>query len=953
MSSSDDFEMEEVQVPAAGDGGADGVHGVQGDAADAADAADTTASTNLHAASSDDDQGQWEEVDADVNAGAADKAPENLQITLDKSAVEKTPETKTARPKRAGPSPEERAARLHSHKIHAVALLANAKHRNKLLNDELLHARMLSLVPIHYQLAFSALTPSNIPDPIERSRLFDKALKRLMDWWRSSFEIDWSLLTPLTKPYADVQEELKSKRKGRQSAQDNDQYEVIRSEKSLQKRALQMRGSRDMSAQLFTALCRALNVPARLVVSLQAVPYRVQSQTATAKPAVISLDDSDAEAGTSSAPDTRFMTWEQRQKSGFKGTDEAFIRGEAISADRAPPIVRLSSHQRKKKKNTPNKSDTFDTQSPPIFWTEVFSRPDGKWIVVDPIRNMIRTKARNMMDPGSAYKYNKMTYVIAFEEDGYAKDVTARYAKQYGTRTVKQRPPTTKNGGDWWERVMSSRGVARPYRLARDDVEDAELHQAAFSEPMPQSMQGFKDHPVYVLARHLKREEVVNPPREIGRFKGEVVYPRANVQLLKTSENWLRQGRVVVEGAQPLKRVKQRAVTIGKRRAQEAAALAGEEELMQGLYSRAQTELYQAPPVVDGRVPKNKFGNIDLYTPTMLPQGGAHLPQKGIAKIAKKLGVDYGEAVTGFEFRQRKANPVLTGIVVDATQKEAVVDAYEEWQSQQAEKELEKQTKEVYKQWQKLVQGLRIRERLKEYRGADMQPHEQGGGTATKKGAASKKKDSGAQPTPPPPPSHLPSEIKQYAPGTYEQSLDTITKAQKALPARTRVREDGGTSTADEAGIDEDLEEVGVESDSEMQQQQHSLEVEVPAKLGQPVTLDALIQQQEEERKGSAQKVAEDADSTHVPETRLRKRPSSLKRARQSSSENTQQRVTRSRVSRGGRNDRTMENERAVKVALEISDEEDANDDDDDDDDDLSDAEVHAPVDPSSDDYDE
>jgi len=35
-----------------------------------------------------------------------------------------------------------------------------------------------------------------------------------------------------------------------------------------------MRGLPDMSAQLFTALCRSLGLPARLVVSIQAVLWR-------------------------------------------------------------------------------------------------------------------------------------------------------------------------------------------------------------------------------------------------------------------------------------------------------------------------------------------------------------------------------------------------------------------------------------------------------------------------------------------------------------------------------------------------------------------------------------------------------------------------------------------------------------------------------------------------------
>ena len=50
--------------------------------------------------------------------------------------------------------------------------------------------------------------------------------------------------------------------------------ELIRNSQSLAKRAVRMSGSADMSAQLFTCLCRALDVPARLVCSMPVVDYR-------------------------------------------------------------------------------------------------------------------------------------------------------------------------------------------------------------------------------------------------------------------------------------------------------------------------------------------------------------------------------------------------------------------------------------------------------------------------------------------------------------------------------------------------------------------------------------------------------------------------------------------------------------------------------------------------------
>ena len=88
---------------------------------------------------------------------------------------------------------------------------------------------------------------------------------------------------------------------------------------------------------------------------------------------------------------------------------------------------------------------------------------------------------------------------------------------------------------------------------ARDDLEDEELAANQLTEAMPTAMAGCKDHPLYVLARHLKRDEVVEPAVELGKLRGEPVYPRGNVLALKTAENWMRQGRTVVVGAQPLR----------------------------------------------------------------------------------------------------------------------------------------------------------------------------------------------------------------------------------------------------------------------------------------------------------------------------------------------------------------------------------------------------------------
>lgn len=101
----------------------------------------------------------------------------------------------------------------------------------------------------------------------------------------------------------------------------------------------------------------------------------------------------------------------------------------------------------------------------------------------------------------------------------------------------------------------------------------------------------------------MRQDEVILPKREIGRFKGEAVYRRSNVLQCKTAETWMRSGRQIKPRQEPLKWVKQRAVTIQKRRAQAQAAQEGQEPALQGLYAEYQTQLYRPPPIKDVSLP--------------------------------------------------------------------------------------------------------------------------------------------------------------------------------------------------------------------------------------------------------------------------------------------------------------------------------------------------------------
>ena len=104
------------------------------------------------------------------------------------------------------------------------------------------------------------------------------------------------------------------------------------------------------------------------------------------------------------------------------------------------------------------------------MWIEAFSRADCSWLPIDPIRAIVNK--RKVFDPAylsllkkGGTTLNRMLYVMAFEEDGFARDVTARYAKDYGAKVAKmQRSAGVGNSRkEWWDRVIAV--VQRPYRL--------------------------------------------------------------------------------------------------------------------------------------------------------------------------------------------------------------------------------------------------------------------------------------------------------------------------------------------------------------------------------------------------------------------------------------------------------------------------------------------------------
>ncbi|KAG5912906.1 hypothetical protein E4U42_001728, partial [Claviceps africana] len=493
-----------------------------------------------------------------------------------------------------------------------------------------------------------------------------------------------------------------------------------------------LQGSRDVGAQLFCAMLRSVGVRARLVCSLQPLACtssaptlprpdrfsrkprgtpKARAQDALAKyEALAARSRSASPSGASPGPSST-----ARRRLGHPNATAYHFQ---------PPKPAMSTPSRMTPQTPHSAPIRIRESAHPVYWVEVLDTGHQKWQPVDPMVTHSFWKAK-VLEPPMTDKENSLSYVVAFEADGTARDVTRRYAKAYAAKTRKLRVETVLNDdGEWW------RKATRPFRRRQatdlDQIEDSELAGVEAREPMPKNVQDFKNHPVYALERHLRRHEVLVPGarpsgtltaggRGGGRGPLEKIYRRKDVRIARSADKWYRMGRLVRPNQVPVKWMPRRArPRDGRRYEGEGEGDDKNEDATADvpLYTTEQTDLYEAPPVRDGRVSKNKFGNIDVYVPSMIPRGGVHIRHEHAARAALLAGVDYAPALTGFSFQGRHGTAVLSGVVVAEEFREAVWAIVEGMADVEREVEDERRGLAARRMWRRLLMGLRIRERI-------------------------------------------------------------------------------------------------------------------------------------------------------------------------------------------------------------------------------------------------
>ncbi|KAH8684449.1 hypothetical protein BGZ60DRAFT_466887 [Tricladium varicosporioides] len=663
-----------------------------------------------------------EESEEDNDWGGFDfgKLPEDggpsgdLELTLTTNLSQTS--RKTA-PRRRIVSKAEKDTRLEIHRLHLLCLLSYLDRRNGWCNDPEVHHSLKSLLD---KKILSDLKPKADLSQFGRTEFLKRGLEKTVRIWRSKFNITRRGMRRAL--WADDEEDL-------QNYSMPDDAENVYDKSDFRAAAKKLKGSRDLGAQLYCALLRSAGLDVRLVCSLQPLSFNAggPSMLKSTRPAPKSPSPepeiSDEETPVDAAnfkfgQPPSHLPYAPTRRLGHPNA-AAYHMPEMSTRVRIPPRPKPKVIQ----------------ESPfPVFWVEVLDEAHQKWFPVDPMVTETIAKPRSL-EPPMADRENNMSYVIAFEDTGDARDVTIRYAKAYNSKTRKNRVEFTHKGDRWWRKVMQT--YSRGYKTDLDQIEDNELAGIEGREPMPKNIADFKDHPVYALERHLKRNEIIVATRESGKVAAgrdprspggkhlENVYRRRDVRVVRSADAWYRLGRDVKMGEQPMKTVP------AKRRTDDDVMDEADERPGTNLYTEDQTELYEPPPVVRGRIPKNSFGNIDIYVPSMVPKGGVHIPYEEASRAARLLSIDYADALTGFEFRGRHGTAVLKGVVVASEYREAMLAVIEGFRDERERERERLRAAATLRMWKKFLIGLRIKERVDRY---DVEG-EEGEDTGVKNGA--------------------------------------------------------------------------------------------------------------------------------------------------------------------------------------------------------------------------
>ncbi|CCW69513.1 unnamed protein product [Phytomonas sp. Hart1] len=344
------------------------------------------------------------------------------------------------------------------------------------------------------------------------------------------------------------------------------------------------------------------------------------------------------------------------------------------------------------------------------FWVEVWSEERQCFLAANPCGECTTLW-------GAPYTFSVGGDVIV--------DVTPRYISKYSTAyAFNQRMNRSRQLSFLWKNKLKwddNREISEVLltsfskdmtTITRKQVarENKQLESLMYSESIPTTLNALHHHPLFVIESDLARHEGIYPKDNttiLGRIKGHVVYKRSAVVSLRSRDGWLREGRrLISEDIQAYKVMPP-----------PASRPFAAKSMFYGIW---QTKPFEPLPLgSNGSIPHHQRTSWYILLDHSPPKGIVHLKEPQIARVARRMQLDFGMAVKGFirkqvdERRRGSWETIIEGIVVKEIDKTKLLCAYEEWVQLVQEQEAAKRRNRAFSWWLSFSQRLLSMDRLR------------------------------------------------------------------------------------------------------------------------------------------------------------------------------------------------------------------------------------------------
>eukprot|EP00835_Amoeboradix_gromovi_P006449 NODE_761_length_4440_cov_0.463257.p2 type:complete len:516 gc:universal NODE_761_length_4440_cov_0.463257:4089-2542(-) len=316
-----------------------------------------------------------------------------------------------------------------------------------------------------------------------------------------------------------------------------------------------------------------------------------------------------------------------------------------------------------------NKDIDFDLYG---VWVDLYRPSNKSWMVIDaidgnvdlPFADFEKNIVNRHKHKSCSSKKDFLCYVIALDCYNNVVDVTKRYANKYFSKSIKG---VVKE----WDSILKCWKSYLPINYQSIYKEESiNLSQKTLNEPMPKSLSELKSHQLYVLANDIPKHKMLKKnQRIVGKVKGVDVYKKTELLNLYPKDKWMRLGKAVKENENPL--------SVLRRKKRDRQNLENETFTEYPLYSEEQVIDHVRPNLIEGRIPKNKYNNIEIYHPNMVPLGCVEIPYKQASAVCKELGIECVDCVIGFDYSKKGIVPVYSGVVAFEKDRKVILSALE------------------------------------------------------------------------------------------------------------------------------------------------------------------------------------------------------------------------------------------------------------------------------------